>query len=118
MFNNYVSSRIRNDTDRKALGMPDSHSYRLALQTGAKNIIDSEIRRIDNIKCKSDGKNKFYIDSSKYNFAQTLSPSYTGLSIDNIYIKKSHCAPLNNACMSKSELHDNKKFQYNPDKNC
>ncbi len=118
MFNNYVSSRIRNDVDRKALGMPDSHSYRLALQTGAKDIIDTEIRRLEKSKCKSDGKNNFYIDSSKYDFNKPLKTTYTGLLIDNTYIKKSHCLPFESDCMSKAELHDNRRFQINPDKKC
>jgi len=118
MFNNYVSSRIRNDIDRKNLGMPDSHSYRNALQNGATFIINSEISRVDSLKCVSNDKNKFYIDSSKYNFAQPLNPSYTGVTINNTDIKKSHCAPIDKSCLLKAELHDKRRFQITPDKNC
>lgn len=72
VFTNYLSSRIYNDNNRKMMGLGDSHSYRLVLQKTAESIINKENDDVSKIKCKSDGKNKFYIDSSNFNFSDKL----------------------------------------------
>jgi hypothetical protein len=119
LFNNYVSSRLRNDQIRKTLNLPDSHSYRLVLQSSGQNFVGEEIKRIEKVRCKSNDKNKFYIDSSKYNFDKPLSDGYWGLSIQNDGIKKSQLTPLKNTCVGQNiENHSGKKYQLNPDKNC
>jgi hypothetical protein len=72
VFTNYVSSRIYNDDNRKMMGLGDSHSYRLVLQKSAQEIINKENNDFDKLKCKSNKKNKFYIDSSNFNFTDKL----------------------------------------------
>jgi len=88
-FTNYVSSRLYNDNFRKKLGINDSNSFRLSLQSNGEKYIKNEIIRFDANRCKSDTKNKFYLDSSNYNFSTKLVNEYTSPSIPNNYIKKS-----------------------------
>ena len=119
LFNNYVSSRIQNDQIRKSLNLPDSHSYRSILQNAGQNFLDEDIKRIEKIRCKSNTKNKFYIDSSKYNFDKPLTDGYWGLSIDNTEIRKSQITPLKESCTGQNvENHSGKKYQLNPNKKC
>ena len=72
LFNNYVSSRIKNDNFKKSLYLTNTHSHRLILQTNGQNLINDEIKRIEKSRCTTNKKNKFYIDSSKYNFNDQL----------------------------------------------
>ena len=119
LFNNYVSSRLRNDQIRKSLNLPDSHSYRSVLQTSGKDFISDEVKRIDNIRCKSNDKNKFYIDSSNYNFDKPLTDGYWGLKIENDGIKRSQITPLKEECTGQNvENHRGRRYQINPDKKC
>jgi len=119
LFNNYVSSRIQNDQIRKSLKLPDSHSYRKILQNDAQDFINNDIKRMENIRCKSNSKNKFYFDLSTYTFDKPLSDGYWGLSIENTEIKKSQITPLNESCVGQNvEDHSSKKYQLNPNKKC
>jgi hypothetical protein len=119
LFNNYVSSRLRNDQIRKSLNITDSHTYRSILQTASQNFIGDDIKRIENSRCKSNDKNKFYIDSSKYNFDKPLTNGYWGLSIENDGIKQSQITPIKQNCTGQNvEHHRGKRYQINPDKNC
>ena len=93
-FTNYVSSRILNDDLRKNLKISDSHTYRYNLQANGTKYISNENNRYLNDRCKSDNKNNFYIDSSKYNFSSQLLNDYTAPSIQNNYIKKSQQSGL------------------------
>jgi hypothetical protein len=118
MFNNYISSRLRNDQIRKSLRIPTSHSYRSILQIDGQKFINGEIENIDNYKCKSDKKNKFYIDLSEYKFDKPLDNGYWGLQIENDGIKKSQMKPLNDKCTNQNiENHVGKKYMINSDKN-
>ena len=77
-FTNFESSRIYNDSMQKKLQINDSHTYRLKLQNDATKIIKNETMRFENNRCKTNDKNKFYIDSSKYNFNEKLKDEYLG----------------------------------------
>lgn len=119
IFNNYVSSRITHDQMRKSLNLLDSHTHRQILQNTGKMFVDKEIRRIENLRCKTNDKNKFYIDSSKYNFDKPLDDGYWGLSIQNNGITQSQSMPLKEICTGQNvENHTKKRYQINPDKNC
>ena len=119
LFNNYVSSRIQNDQIRKSLNLPDSHSYRKTLQNNGQDFINNDVKRIENVRCKSNSKNKFYIDYSKYTFDKPLSDGYWGLSIENTEIRKSQITPLKESCIGQNvEYHSGKKYQLNLDKKC
>jgi hypothetical protein len=119
LFNNYVSSRIQNDQIRKSLKLPDSHSYRKILQNDALDFINNDTKKMENIRCKSNAKNKFYIDYSTYTFDKPLSDGYWGLSIENTEIKKSQITPLKDSCLGQNvEYHSSKKYQLNPSKKC
>ena len=82
IFTNYVSSRIYNDDNSKQLKVSDAHSYREKLQTD-KKIRSNDVNKYETIRCKSDSKNKFYIDSSKYTFNRQLTDPYNGQKIQN-----------------------------------
>ncbi len=93
LFRNFVSSHIFEDSNRKRLNMPDSHAYRKELQTNAISHIQEPINNLEkNHKCKSDSNNKFYIDSSKFNFSTPLENNYQGPQMPNNYVKKSTVA--------------------------
>lgn len=82
LFTNYMSSRLYNDINSKQLKVPDSHSYREKLQNDS-SLRQNEILKFETVRCKSDGKNKFYIDSSKYTFDKPLTDAYVGQKIQN-----------------------------------
>lgn len=82
LFTNYMSSRIFNDINSKQLKVPDAHSYREKLQNDS-SIRQNEISKFESVRCKSDSKNKFYIDSSKYTFDKPLTDEYVGQKIQN-----------------------------------
>lgn len=74
IFNNYISARIYNDSIMKSIDVLDTHKYRSILQSD-KNIVTNKNKFL---KCKSNNKNLFYIDSSKYNFNIPLNNEYNG----------------------------------------
>jgi len=88
-FTNYVSSRLYNNELQKKLNINNSHAYRLSLQSNASKYMSEENIKISSDKCKSDNKNNFYIDSSKYDFSSKLINEYSTPDIPNNYIKKS-----------------------------
>lgn len=88
-FTNFVSSRIHNEELKKNFGATDSNSYRQKLQSNATMYILNENNKYVNDKCKSNNQNKFYIDSTNYNFSTNLVNEYNAPSIPNNYIKKS-----------------------------
>jgi hypothetical protein len=51
---------------------------------------DSNLFEIN--RCKSDSKNKFYLDTSNYGFKSKLEDEYNGPKYENNYIKKSTVA--------------------------
>ena len=88
-FTNNISSRIYNDMVQKDLKINDSNTYRSILQVNAVNFMKNEINKFEQDRCKSDGNNKFYIDSSNYGFNSKLENEYNGPRYKNHYIKKS-----------------------------
>ena len=92
MFTNYVSSRTFNDENRKAMKLGDSHAYRSKLQSDGSIIAANEVAKVENQRCRSDGKTKFYIDSSKYNFTTDLTDGYWGQKEMFFGVKKSENA--------------------------
>jgi len=88
-FTNYVSSRLCNHNLQKKLGIKDSNSFRLNLQLNGTKYMSNENIKYDNERCKSDKKNNFYIDTSKYDFSTKLINEYSSPDIPNNYIKKS-----------------------------
>jgi hypothetical protein len=93
MFTNYVSSRIYNDNDAKRLKIFDANTYRENLQVFGSIYRSSEIYKYEQVKCKTNAKNKFYIDSSHYTFDKPLTNGYWGQQIQNDgYVNKSEKA--------------------------
>lgn len=88
-FTNYVSSRLYNDDLQKKLGIKDSNSFRINLQSNGTKYMSKEHIKYDNNRCKSDKKNNFYIDTSNYNFSTKLTNEYSTPNIPNNYVKKS-----------------------------
>ena len=91
-FTNFVSSRLYNDNLKKKLGIKDSNSFRSNLQSNATKYMSNVNNNFDNEKCKSNNKNNFYIDTSKYNFSTKLVNEYSTPDIPNNYVKKSQVA--------------------------
>ena len=89
LFTNFESSRLYNDNYKKYLKIADSNTYRLNLQLNGTKYMQNENNKYDTIRCKSDKQNKFYIDSSSYNFSTKLENEYSYPQIQNNYIKKS-----------------------------
>ena len=89
LFTNFESSRLFNNDLRKKLIIKDSNTFRLNLQNNATLYIFNENSKLESVKCTSDSKNKFYIDSSKYDFSKQLLDDYKYPKIPNNYIKKS-----------------------------
>lgn len=78
LITNWASSSIYNDEYMKLLKINNSHTYRNNLQTNAQSLMTNEHKYFDQVTCKSDKKNKFYIDSSKYSFDYLLPDGYWG----------------------------------------
>jgi hypothetical protein len=78
LLNNYISSRIYNDTLKRSLNILDSHEYRKILQNNGLNLMKENVNNVEKIKCKNHNKNKFYYDFSKYTFNNTLENEYIG----------------------------------------
>ena len=78
MFTNYISSRLYNDIFSKSLKSSDSHSYREKLQNNSQILSSNEIVKYEQVRCKSNNINKFYIDSSNYTFDKPLKDGYWG----------------------------------------
>ncbi len=92
LFTNFISTRVFEDTVQKNLNMKDSHAYRNFLQTKSNDYIKMENGHLEKNKCKNTGKNKFYIDTSKYDFTTQLINDYQGPKVQNHYTKKSERA--------------------------
>ena len=88
-FTNFVSSRVYDDNLKNKLGIKDSNLFRLNLQSNGARYISNENLKYDNTRCKSNKKNNFYIDTSKYDFSTKLTNEYSTPNIPNTYIKKS-----------------------------
>ena len=89
LFTNFESSKLYNNNLQKLLKITDSNTYRLNLQTNATKMMIEENNKYDTIRCKADGKNNFYLDTSKYDFSTKLLNEYSYPQIPNNYIKKS-----------------------------
>ena len=67
-FTNWTSARIYNTEMMKKLGKTNSNDYRESLQNNSEIIIKNTFNDFEtNYKCKNNGSNVFYIDSSKFN---------------------------------------------------
>jgi len=88
-FTNFESSRLYNYDLQQKYKLKNSHDYRLNLQNNAAFLMLNENVNFDSQQCTSDKQNKFYIDSSKYNFSTKLSNDYSYPKIPNNYFKKS-----------------------------
>ena len=89
LFNNYVSSRIFENTIQQKFKLNNTHAYRNLLQTKSNYINELNNNYLNNYKCESNNTNKFYIDSSKYNFETKLIKNYIGPQQENNGIKRS-----------------------------
>ncbi len=89
LFTNYTSSRLFNDVNSKNMNALDSHSYREKLQNNP-NLRLNEFSKVNSFKCKSDSKNSFYTDSSKFTFDKPLTDAYMGqVMVNDGKLKKS-----------------------------
>jgi len=88
-FTNLISSRIYNDMVQKKLKINDSNTYRLTLQANAIKLMKNDSNLFEINRCKSNNKNKFYLDTSNYGFKSKLEDEYNGPKYENNYIKKS-----------------------------
>lgn len=67
-FTVYSSSRLYNFETMKKTKTTNAHDYRASLQLNGDKIIKNTNADFDkNFKCKNNGQNIFYLDSSKYN---------------------------------------------------
>jgi hypothetical protein len=88
LFTNYLSSKIFESNVQNNLAM-NSHGYRHFLQTKSNDYIKMETDYLSKNKCTNNNKNKFYIDTSKYDFSTNLINDYQGPMMQNHYTKKS-----------------------------
>jgi len=52
----------------KKTGLTNAHDYRASLQKNTESIMKNTVNDFDtNFKCKNNGSNLFYLDSSSYN---------------------------------------------------
>ena len=64
----WSSSKLYNLETMKKIGVTNAHDYRALLQSNAESIMKNTISDFDtNLKCKNNGPNVFYLDTSKYN---------------------------------------------------
>ena len=64
----WSSSKLYNLQTMKKIGITNAHDYRASLQTNAESIMKNTVNDFEsNYKCKSNGTNMFYLDSSSYN---------------------------------------------------
>jgi hypothetical protein len=88
-FTNYVSSRLYDDNLRKKLNINNSNTYRSFLQLNGTTLMSTDTSKSSANRCKSNATNKFYIDSSKFNFSSTLKNEYLTPNPNNHYIIES-----------------------------
>lgn len=67
-FTQWSSSKLYNFETMKKIGISNANDYRASLQSNAEIVMKNTINDFDtNYKCKNNGTNMFYLDSSKYN---------------------------------------------------
>jgi hypothetical protein len=67
-FTIWSSSKLYNLQTMKKTGLTNAHDYRASLQANTDSIMKNTVNDFDtNFKCKSNGSNLFYLDSSSYN---------------------------------------------------
>jgi hypothetical protein len=67
-FTNYKSSSVHNSELMKKMGKTNSNDYRESLQINGESIIKNTYDSFEtNYKCKNNGSNVFYLDSSNFN---------------------------------------------------
>lgn len=64
----WSSSKLYNLGMMKKINITNAHDYRASLQANAETIMKNTVNDFNlNYKCKSNGSNVFYLDSSNYN---------------------------------------------------
>jgi hypothetical protein len=67
-FTNWTSSKLYNLETMKKAKITNANDYRASLQANAESIMKNTVNDFDtNFKCKNNGNNVFYLDSSNYN---------------------------------------------------
>jgi len=67
-FTIWSSSKLYNLQTMKKTGLTNAHDYRASLQKNTESIMKNTVNDFDtNFKCKNNGSNLFYLDSSSYN---------------------------------------------------
>ncbi len=67
-FTNWSSSKLYNLETMKKAKITNANDYRASLQANAESIMKNTVNDFDtNYKCKNNGNNVFYLDSTSYN---------------------------------------------------
>ncbi len=67
-FTNWTSSKLYNLETMKKAKITNANDYRASLQANAESIMKNTVNDFDtNFKCKNNGNNVFYLDSTNYN---------------------------------------------------
>jgi len=67
-FTNWTSSKLYNLETMKKAKITNSNDYRASLQSNSESIMKNTVNDFDtNFKCKNNGNNLFYLESSNYN---------------------------------------------------
>jgi len=67
-FTNWTSSKLYNLETMKKGKITNANDYRASLQSNSESIMKNTVTDFDtNFKCKNNGNNVFYLDSSEYN---------------------------------------------------
>jgi hypothetical protein len=108
---NYMPSRLQYENDKKKAGIIDSNEYRLYLQTNSTKIMEFNTNVYEKSRCKSNSKNKFYIDSSTYNPYSKLPDPYWGYdTVNDSGSKTFEYARADHIISGKNKKNDKSKF--------
>lgn len=67
-FTNWTNSKLYDLETMKKAKITNANDYRASLQSNAESIMKNTVNDFDsNFKCKNNGNNVFYLDSSNYN---------------------------------------------------
>lgn len=67
-FTNWSSSKLYNLETMKKAKITNANDYRASLQANSESIMKNTVNDFDtNFKCKNNGNNVFYLDSTSYN---------------------------------------------------
>ncbi len=66
-FTNWTSSKLYNLETMKKAKITNANDYRASLQSNTESILKNTVNDFDNnFKCKNNGNNVFYLDSTNY----------------------------------------------------